>query len=273
MKLQLTLALVALAAPCVRAQISLFEDTDDRVVSTTLADVRENPQAFKNVWVRFPVQFCSIGKVQNPFFTRFVPSQFANFYAWDEDQKIWQRPAYDDVFGTLFLSKDNEQLEELYRLELYERIMVTGIVRNVFQSKPWIEVTAFQKVEGRVDAPTLAHLYRGESHMERRQWNRAISELSIASAGDVPNNVMSAVHANLGVCYLRLGESDTALMHLEQAERFAAGHASREFQNMVSSARQAPEEHLDREVDAVELGDFERPMWEAFEEATAMPLR
>lgn len=272
MKFQLTLALVALTAPCLTAQVSPFDATE-RTVTTTLDHVRQNPQAFKNVWVRFPVQFCSIGKVQNPFFTRFVPSQYANFYAWDEGAKIWQRPAYDDVFGTLFLSKESEQLEQLYALELYDRIMVTGIVRNVFQSKAWIEVTQFTPIPGKVDTPTLAHLFRGESHMQRRQWNRAISELSLASAGEVPNNIMANVHENLGTCYLRLGESETALMHLEQAERFAAGDLSRETAHMIATARENPESHLDREVEAIELGDFERPMWEAFEDATAVPLR
>ena len=126
-----------------------------------------------------------MGRIANPFFTEFVPNDFANFYAWGVDQEIWKKAEYDDVFGMLFLSKENEQIDELYSLELYDRITVTGIVKNVFQGKPWIEVKSFDSMPGKVNTATLAHLYRGDVHMQRRQWQRAVSELSLASAGAV----------------------------------------------------------------------------------------
>lgn len=276
MKFDLTLAIVVLTAPCVSAQ-SAFSPTatepSEKVVSTTLEKVRAHPDSFKNVWVQFPAQFCSIGKVSNPFFTRFVPSQFANFYVWSEDQSIWRKSEYENMFGTLFLSKENSQLSELYSLDLYDRVVLTGIVRNTFQSKPWIEVTSFTKESGKVDTPTLAHMFRGESHMERRQWQRAISELALASAGDVPDNVLAAVHENLGLCYLRLGESSTAVTHLGHARRLRGDRATFEFEQLYLTAKSSPERQLDREVEAVEIGDAERPMWEAFEDASAVPTR
>ncbi len=267
MKIELALAMAALVAPLAGAQNS--GKPVEKVVQTTLDDIRQHPDAYKSVWVQFPVQFCSIGRVSNPFFTQFVPSQFANFYAWSAEQPIWREKEYDDVFGTLFISKENEQLNDIYDLGLYQRINVTGVVRNVFQSKPWIEVISFEPMPGAVDTPTLAHMFRGESHMQRRQWNRAISELSLASAGDVPQTVLSKVHEDLAVCYLRLGESDQAVMHLEEAKRMQTT-SSTEFDELYRTAKNSPELQLDRQVEAVEVGDHERPMWEAFEDASAV---
>ena len=113
----------------------------DVVIATTLTAVRGTPDAFKNVAVHFTVQFNQLGKISNPFFTRFVPNDFVNFYGWPSEQPIWRKDVYDDVFGLLFLSKEHKQLTDLYKLKTYDRVDVTGVVRNVFQGAPWVEVT------------------------------------------------------------------------------------------------------------------------------------
>ena len=82
-------------------------------VKTTIAAMRANPDAFRNVKVQFTAQFASLGRISNPFFTKFTPAEFTNFYAWSDDQAIWRESSYNDVFGMLFLSKSNPQLEQL----------------------------------------------------------------------------------------------------------------------------------------------------------------
>lgn len=239
------------------------------VVNTTLEAVRTAPDAFKSVWVRFPAQFCSMGKVANPFFTRFVPSDYANFYVWSEQQPIWRKEQYDDMFGMLFMSKENEQLYDLYQLQLYDRVMVTGCVRNTFQGQPWIEVTNFEVQSQKVDTATLAHLYRGEYFMARRQWQRAISELSLAPGATAPQDVVAAIHKNLGVCYLRMGESGLATQHLTTAASLL--EQDREAVELLQMAQMDPSKALDREVDRSQIPDYQRPMWEAFEELSTAP--
>src|SRR5690606_20970645 len=113
-----------------------------------------------NVRVQMTVQFCSLGRVANPFFTRFEAALYANFYAWPDGEEIWQRERYDDLFGMFFMAKANEKTAALYDLETYDRVHVDAIVRNVFQGSPWIEVLDFEPVEGRVNTATLAHLNR-----------------------------------------------------------------------------------------------------------------
>ena len=167
MKIALTIAISLATAPGALAGGDPLENKT--TVETTLSEVRETPEAFKQVKVRFPLQFASVGRVANPFFTRFVPSEYTNFYGWAAEQPIWRKDEYSNVFAYLFLSKASDQLQELYDLELYDRLMVTGVVRNTFQGAPWIEVLEFDVLGGHVSTESLAHAYRGEQMMARRQ--------------------------------------------------------------------------------------------------------
>lgn len=233
-------------------------------VPTTLAAVRAEPEAFKNVKVQFTLQFASLGRIANPFFTKFTPTDFTNFYAWADEQPIWQQAAYDDLFGMLFLSKSHPKLDQLYALRTYQRVEVTGVIRNTFQNVPWIEVIDFTPKKEQLDTAVLTHLHRGEKLMEQRMWQRAIAELSLAPGEGVPPTATRAVHRNLGVCLLRLGEVQLALSYLESASRM--GKASDiELEKLIAVARTAPDQAIDRTVDSRTIKDGERPMWEAFE--------
>ena len=262
MKRALIVALLA-TSPAVAQEEDRFTNPSGITVDIDLQAIRETPEAYKSLWVRFDLQFCSMGRVSNPFFTQFVPSDFANFYGWGGSQPIWRKSSYDDLFGMLFMHKDNPRVSDLYSLRLYDRITVTGVVRNVFQDKPWIEVVDFAAQTSTVDTPTLAHLFRAETHMARREWNRAISELSMAPAGDKPAHVMAAVHKNLGICYLRIGEAEKAQSYLSQAAALAAPQ-DHEAARLEQIARENPRLELDTGVDRSGISDAQRPMWEAF---------
>jgi hypothetical protein len=236
------------------------------VISTTLTAIREAPESYKNVWVSFPVQFSAVGNLQNPFFTRFVSSDYANFYVWADEQPIWRKEVYDDVFGLLFMSKDNDGLQEMINRHTYDRLQVTGIVRHTFQGAPWIEVTGFEVLPGRIDTATLSHLYRGEEHIMRRQWKMAISELSLATVATAPEPVQVAVHRNLAICHLRIGEPAIALDHLNSAVQFV-GDGDLELQHLLQIAQADPAAGLDRAIDRQQVHDYDRPLWEAFQPA------
>lgn len=233
-------------------------------VPTSLAQIRAEPEAFKNVKVQFVVQYASLGKISNPFFTKFTPTDYANFYAWGDEQAIWRQNAYEDVFGMLFLSKSHPRLDQLYTLRLYERVKLTGVVRNTFQGMPWIEITDFDKVEGQLDTAVITHLFRGEKLMEQRLWQRAIAELALAPGQGVPENAVRQTHKDLGICLLRMGEAQLAISYLQSAAGMTKG-GDPEIDSLLAVAKTQPDQAIDRTVDSRGLKDSERPMWEAFE--------
>ena len=264
MKRVLFAALCASLLAPAKAQLRLAQN-DVAVVEVTLDTIRRQPDAFQNVRVRFEVQFCSLGKIWNPFFTRFVPSEYANFYAWSGTQPIWRKDSYEDVFGMLFLSKSSMQLNQLYNYRTYDRLQIEGVVQNVFQGNPWIEVLDMQLVPGRVDNPTLTHLYRADSYMQKREWSKAISELSLAPGKDQPDHVMAAINKNLGICYLRTGEAARAEVYLNTADRLSQGD-DMELSRLARAAAEDPSSQLDRAIDKSHVDETKRPLWEAFDD-------
>lgn len=233
-------------------------------VSTTLTAVRSDPDAFRNVKVEFTVQFAALGNLSNPFFTRFTPTEYTNLLVWADEQPIWQKGEYDNVFGMLFYSKQGEKLSTVHSMKPYERFKVQGIIRNTFQNTPWIEMTDFTPVTGAVDTATLTHLYRGEKLMAERQWQKAIAELNLAHGGSAPTTVQYATYRNLGICHLRVGESEQATACLRTARSLSTA-VDGELDRMLATATTSPIAELDRSVGTGSLKDYEKPMWDAFE--------
>lgn len=233
-------------------------------VFTTLAQVRAEPAAYRNVPVEFVVQFVSLGRINNPFFTKFTPNEYANFYVWGDEQPIWRESAFHAACGTLFLSKDSQQLDLLYGLKMYDRVNVVGVVRNTFQNMPWFEVTTMTPLPTKVDNAVLTHLYRGEQLMADRQWGRAIAELNKVPGKTVPETALTAAYQNLGTCLLRVGEAGRALPFLQSASTLTKGKNA-EIESLLATAANSPAEGIDRGSKAPSVRDAERPMWEAFE--------
>lgn len=234
-----------------------------KVHETTLTAVRKNPDAFKNVWIRFDAQFSSQGRVFNPFFTIFTPTEFANFAVWGDEQNLWTKSEYDDAFGYLFVHKRADHAPEMLGLVTYDRIRCTAVVRNTFQGTPWIEVMKVEKLDKSINTETLAHLYRGSQLMEQRKWQLAVGELSLADVTTVPERVVGEAHKLVGVCHLRLGEPEPARSQLAKAAELLRN--DRELSTLQAIAARNPELGLDRVVTTQPIKEFERPMWEAFE--------
>ena len=69
------------------------QEQEGTTVQTTLSQIRHEPEAYKNVQVELTVQFVSLGRIANPFFTKFTPTEYANFYVWGDEQPIWRQKA------------------------------------------------------------------------------------------------------------------------------------------------------------------------------------
>lgn len=244
--------------------VSGTEDTGAAPIATNLEQLRETPDAYRGVKVTFTAQYCGIGQVSNPFFTRFTPAEYANFYVWSDGQELWREKQYDDVFGFCFLPKTSAQLAQLYEVQAFDRLQITAVVRNTFRRHPWLEVIKFEPVEGKVDVATLAHLFRAEQAMERRQWEKAIQELKVARKAPTTDAVAAGTAKNLAISYLRMGESTKATMELRLAHKLYQGK-DMETRRLLGIASEAPETELDRQVTNTAVEAHLRPMWEAFE--------
>lgn len=232
-----------------------------------LTTVRANPQAFKNVWIKFSGTYLGLGAVHNPFFTRFTRAEFANFAAWDNDQQIWKQKEYDRACSTLFAEKKNAKLlDSLYSLQRYQRIMMTGVVRNAWQGDPWIEVTQIDTIdEPRITSASLTHMNRGYQLIEQRKWAQAAIEFNLASSKTLTTEARGWMHGYLGLCQMRLGRPESALTQLDAAKTLIP--TSDVIDEWLTQVRVNPGSAIDTSSRVTSIRRGDRPMWEAVEEA------
>lgn len=215
-----------------------------------LQDVRANPAAYKNVFISFQAQFHSIGSVHNPFFTRFTRTEYTNFWAWGDEQKVWKLDEFSNPLSILFVKKlDNDALlAELFRFKRFDRLQVTGVVRNVFKNAPWIEVISIEKLGGKVTTPTLTHMHRAYAYMAKRRWTQAGTELNLAMTDGLPPFYQGWIHAYLGECLMKLGRPDPALNQLGYAQDYLPDERS--VAKNIALVKSDPK----RAIDQVEAG-------------------
>ena len=215
----LALAL-SLVAGGLHSQASKIELSDVKEVK--LSDVRANPSAYKNVFISFKAQFHGIGSVHNPFFTRFTRTEYTNFWAWGDEQKVWKVSEFSNPLSILFIKKlDNDEiLAKVFKYKRFDRLQIKGVVRNVFKNAPWIEVVSVEKIDGKVTIPTLTHMHRAYSYMSKRRWAQAGTELNLAMTEGLPPFYQGWIHAYLGECLMKLGRPDPALSQLGYAQDY-----------------------------------------------------
>ncbi|MEZ5988602.1 MAG: hypothetical protein R3F30_05675 [Planctomycetota bacterium] len=264
------LALALFATAGLRAQIQdddLYEPKD-----VTMEQVRGNATAFKNVHIRFTCQFHGIGAVHNPFFTRFTRADFANFAVWGDNQKIWNEGEYQNPLPGLFVAKigRDETLKTIYQLQRYQRIEVTGIVRNVFLDEPWIEVFSVTPVANKVSIPTLTHMHKAVDYMAQRKWALAGSELNQAMTSELPTFYQGWIHAYMGECFMRLGKADNARTQLSYAMDFLPNELS--VAQNLQTVTHNPKAGIDTMEDAGKgIPKNLEPVWVAVEEPRSAP--
>ena len=83
---------------------------------TTLATLRGNPDAYRNVRVILTLQMNERTNFWNPFFTRFTPDNYVNFSAWGDEQRLWVAAEYGNEFPLFFVDRRSEPASQILSL-------------------------------------------------------------------------------------------------------------------------------------------------------------
>jgi hypothetical protein len=113
-------------------------------VSVEIRTLKQNPEKFVEVNVRFEGMFHSLENLWAPFFTPFVREDFMVFSVWPYDSEVWTKKGRLDDLPTCFLRKSDKQLKYLLGLKPYTPIEISGAVLSDFHKLPWIEVSAIR---------------------------------------------------------------------------------------------------------------------------------
>jgi hypothetical protein len=151
-----------------------------------LSKILVTPEAWRDVPVSFVVQFHQIGKAGSSFFTRFEADAWLGFSAWADDAALWDKKAFDSDFPHLFVRRNGADARLVGAAALYDRLAVSGIVRDVIKGKPWIEVTSVRTLSEKMNEGTLVHLVKGLMLRDYRRFDAAAREFEAADAVTLP---------------------------------------------------------------------------------------
>ena len=233
---------------------------------TTLSELVQKPSAYKNVWVVITGTFAGVGELHNPFFTRFTRANHVNFALWGDDAKLWVKEDFDKPCPTLFVDKlDDETTSVLYKLPRYQRVKLTGVVRNAFQGKPWIEITKIERLQSRFTTASLRHLHRAHNYIGVHEWQKAGVELGLAQAPDLPQVTRGWIDYYRGVCLMRVGKPKQAMAALQSAKTLLGNRP--ELDDQIAVLGKDPKSQIDEVIRKPQIAKSKRPFWEAVEKS------
>lgn len=254
------LCLAAALAPAAGAQKLAQLGGYTQPKETTLTEIRRNPEAFRDVWVAFDMQFSGLSQVYNPFFTRFVSTDFVSFAAWGDEQELWKLEEFRQDYHFLFVDKRSTVALAVYSMKKFQRARVVGFIRNTFQGSAWVEVTEVEPKQDSLDDATLFHLVRGRTLMKEGKWSLGAAELAKAAARtDIPAPALGTIWLDLATCYMRQGEFPKARQAVAKARESQPGSLA--VKELARTLAERPVEGMDNRVDVAGLKDWERPLW------------
>jgi hypothetical protein len=181
----------AKAEPAAKAEKPVGGWWDDAFAEreVPLSTILAKPEAWRDVPVTFVVQFHQIGKAGSSFFTRFEPDTWLGFSAWTDDAALWEKKAFESDFPNLFVQRNGADARIVGSAAVYDRLAVSGVVRDVIKGRPWIEVTAVRTLTEKMSEGSLVHLVKGLTLRDHRRFDAAAREFEAADAETLPTSV------------------------------------------------------------------------------------
>jgi len=145
-RLALLGAVLLLAAAAAGVLLPALQAQDPTLDPVTVGsrDLKQMPEKFVGLAVRFDGMFHGLENLWAPFFTPFVREDYLVFSIWPSDAEVWTRSGRLDDLPTCFLRKNDKLVRTLLALKPYVPVEISGVVLSDFHKLPWIEVTSIQ---------------------------------------------------------------------------------------------------------------------------------
>jgi hypothetical protein len=145
-RLALLIAVLLLAGAAAGVLLPALQAQDPTLdpVTVGIRDLKQGPEKFVGLTVRFEGMFHNLENLWAPFFTPFVREDYLVFSVWPSDAEIWTKDGRLDDLPTCFLRKSDKLVKMLLNLKPYIPIQVSGTVLSDFHKLPWIEVSSIE---------------------------------------------------------------------------------------------------------------------------------
>ena len=177
---------LAFLAPVTAAPRTAPSDPTDVPVVNELSDALREPSRSVHVPFEFTVVVREVDRTFEPYLTLFDPHTWMCVEAWSDDMFLWRRDHFARSSPCLFVRRDSPAARALLERRPYERVAVTGLVRQVFAGRPWIEVWDARVATEHLTEPTIFHAARAIELFEQGRADLAESEMERALAAPLP---------------------------------------------------------------------------------------
>jgi len=151
-----------------------------------LSGLRRAPSHAVDRPFRVTVTVHRVGAEWNAYFTRFVPHSHLRLEVWSDDQFPWRSQDFAAPAPYVFVPRGTPLEAAAAALAPYDRVVVEGVVRQVFAGEPWIELSAIEPADVSLTEATVFHAARAIALAGRGLQGLACSELDHALAAPMP---------------------------------------------------------------------------------------
>jgi hypothetical protein len=186
----------------------------DEGEAVSLADIAAKPRDFLGRTVTFacikhkrtwPARFSPM--------TPFNPKRHDNLAVWPDGAPLWTERAFKNHLSFIYIERNHVQRDELRALETFERIEITGKVRDVLRGAPCIEVFSFRKTGHRLGRRAVENVIAGDNHARlgtRRGDQRAARRYLDALEPDLAPVYDMLIRKRAVEAFERIGDHETA---------------------------------------------------------------
>ena len=174
-----------------------FQEVDFR-------DMLAAPQSYKGMDVKFTAMMNRRDEnVWEPYYSSMSETEFSSFSIWTTDAEIWTENGWLSSLPTVYVRKDNPNLNDFFEVRRFEIAVIRATVRTDFQDLPWLEVHYIDPIENPRYAPAaVSALVRGLREVKENRNGAAIGSLESALDGTLSGRARFTAHMNLGALYM-----------------------------------------------------------------------
>ena len=177
-----------------------------------------NPQTLMFAEVKFRVTFAAVTDLFDFQRSNFRPERYAAIAVWDDRAKLWQPEARADVLTSIYLPKDRIASTRTALFNKYDQLEIAGIVKDVIEGVPQIEVTGIQVIrEGAYTDASIYHVEQAVALSADGARDLADEHFAKALATDLPLAARTDIAVLRGRTLIDAGRFDVAAEVLTEA--------------------------------------------------------
>jgi tetratricopeptide (TPR) repeat protein len=217
----LTLTVLA-GGPLAAADVN--KRTLDGIQPVRLETVLANPNSLQFAEVRFRATFAAVTDLFDFHRTNFRPERFVAIAIWSDRAKLWIPEVRADVLTSVYIPKDRIASTRSTLFHKYEQVEIAGIVKDIVDGVPQIEVTGIKSVDeaGALTDSAVYHVEQAIALTAEGARDLADEHYAHALAQDLPVAARIDLTVMRGRTLIEAGHFDVASTVLSSGVALAA---------------------------------------------------